>query len=313
LEAAVKYFFAGAFAGALFLLGMALFYAETGRLGFVAGPLGPQAQAGAALMAAAALFKIGAVPLHWWLPDVYESADPELAGFLSTSMKAAAVLMLVRLVQFAPGAFFARALPAIGATTAMVGAALSLRQRGLRRLLAYSSLSHAGFMIMAVGAWAALGRDRAAAAAILFYVAAYAVLGNGAYSFVKAAGAETRASMRGFASRRPALAAAFAVILFSLAGIPPTGGFFAKLLVFWQLLRADAPLTAGVAAVSALISLVVYLGLVRDLYFEPLPQESSTLVPSGAAALVCGATALAALALGAAPALLTGPVGVFWR
>lgn len=312
LEAAVKYFFAGALAGATFLLGLALYYAETRLLGPSTLPLGAQGQAGVALMAAAALFKLGAVPLHWWLPDVYEAAAPEVAGFLSTAMKAAAVLFLMRVAALAPAPAFAAALPWVGAVTALVGAFLALRQERLQRLLAYSSLAHAGLLILGVGAWQALGFDPAAASALLFYLGAYALMSNGAFAFLRASGAATRADLRGYASREPGMAAAFAVLLLALGGIPPTGGFLAKLLVLWQALRVPLPVPAALAAVAALVSLGYYLGLVRDMYLED---------PSGAAPtagglrerltlLVC---AIGALLLGAAPLLLQGLTGRVWR
>lgn len=312
LEAAVKYFFAGALAGALFLLGMALYYAETRSLGPTALTLGPQGQAGVALMAAAALFKIGAVPLHWWLPDVYGAAAPEVAGFLSTAMKSAAVLFLMRIVALAPDPAFAAALPWIGAATALAGAFLALRQENLQRLLAYSSLAHAGLLILGVGAWSALGRDAASASALLFYLTVYALLSNGAFIFIKASGARTRTELRGYAARRPELAAAFAAILFALGGIPPTGGFVAKLLIFWEAVRAGLGAPVVLAAVSALISLAYYLGLVRDMYFEEpsgaAPRAGSS--SSGLAVILC---ALGALALGAAPLLLKGLTAAVWR
>ncbi|MDE2490970.1 MAG: hypothetical protein KGM24_08980 [Elusimicrobia bacterium] len=310
LEAAVKYFFAGAFAGAMFLLGMSLYYAATGSLAAVAGPIGPEAQAGLALMGAAALFKAGSVPLHWWLPDVYEASSPEVAGFLSTSMKAAAVLFLMRIVALAPQAEFASALPALGALTTLVGAILALRQKRLQRLLAYSSLAHAGLLILGVGAWAALGRGPQATLALLFYVVAYAFMSNGVFLFLKASGLETREQLRGYAARRPWLAAAFAVLLLSLGGIPPTGGFLAKFLVLWQAVRASLWGPALVAALAALASLGYYLGLVRDAYFEE-PAGAAPAEGCKTAALVVGLCALGALLLGAAP-LLMGGLGV-WR
>lgn len=308
LEAAVKYFFAGALAGALFLLGLALYYSETRVLGATTLPLHAQGQAGLALMGAAALFKIGAVPLHWWLPDVYEAAAPEVAGFLSTSMKAAAVLFLMRVTSLAPNPAFAAVLPGVGAATALAGALLALRQERLQRLLAYSSLSHAGLLILGVGAWEALGRDATAASALLFYLAAYAFLSNGVFAFLKASGATTRHELRGYASREPVLAAAFGLLLFSLGGVPPTGGFLAKLLVFWQAVRAPLPVPAILGAISAVISLAYYLALVRDVYFEEATGAQPAAGPSRArlVVLICAA---GGLALGAAPLLLKGLAG----
>jgi NADH-quinone oxidoreductase subunit N len=314
LEAAVKYFFAGALAGALFLLGLALYYAQTGLLGPGAVSLGTMGRAGVSLMAAAALFKIGAVPLHWWLPDVYGSAAPEVSGFLSTSMKAAATLFLMRVIQIAPDPMFAAVLPWLGAVTALIGALLALRQQRLQRLLAYSSLSHAGLLILGVGAWAKLGGGGGAAASLLFYLGAYALMSNGAFLFLSATGLETRAQLRGFASRSAGPAAAFAAVLFSLGGVPPTGGFVAKLLIFWQALRADLAGPTALAAAASIVSLAYYLGLVRDMYFEA-PQGEPAPAPAGTGAprfvlLLC---ALGALALGFAPLVFPAVVGGLWK
>ncbi len=312
LEAAVKYFFAGALSGSLFLLGMTLYYAETRSLGPTSVALGLQGQAGVALMATAALFKIGAVPLHWWLPDVYEASAPEVAGFLSTAMKSAAVLFLMRVTALAPNPAFAAVLPGLGALTALTGSFLALRQERLQRLLAYSSLAHAGLLILGVGAWQALGRDAAAASALAFYLAVYALLSNGAFLFISASGVTTVRELRGYASRRPELAAAFAVLLFSLAGVPPNGGFVAKLLIFWQAVRASLAVPVVLAAVSALVSLAYYLGLVRTMYFEDAEGAAPAEGPSraGLAVIIC---ALGSLALGAAPLFLSGFVSGVWK
>ncbi|HAZ08507.1 MAG TPA: hypothetical protein DCZ01_08320 [Elusimicrobia bacterium] len=312
LEAAVKYFFAGALAGGLFLLGMALYYSQTHLLGPSPRPVGLLAQGGVTLMAAAALFKIGAAPLHWWLPDVYEAAVPEVTGFLSTAMKAAAVLFLMRVVQLVPSANFAPLLPWLGAASSLFAAVMALRQESLQRLLAYSSMAHAGLLVLGVGAWARMGQSPVAAAAILFYLGAYAFMSNGTFGFLAATGLRTRAQLKGYARRQPGLALAFAALLFCLGGVPPTGGFVAKLLVLWQAVAAELPGPAVLAALSALISLGYYLGLVRDLYFEEPVMESPA--PGGACArilvLVC---AFGALALGAAPLLLKDLAGGFWR
>ncbi|MDO8756742.1 MAG: proton-conducting transporter membrane subunit, partial [Elusimicrobiota bacterium] len=189
LEAAVKYFFAGGVAGALFMLGLALYYADTRGLTYSAA-LSPLGQAGAALMAVSALFKLGAFPLNWWLPDAYEAAAPEVAGFLSTAMKSAAVLFLMRLCAFAPEARFAAYLPLIGAVTALTGAIMALRQQRLQRLFAYSSVSNAGLLILGVGAWAADGRSADGVTALLFFLGVYAFMSNGAFAFIKYSGLE---------------------------------------------------------------------------------------------------------------------------
>ena len=312
-EAAVKYFFAGSTAGALFLLGMALYYAASRSL-TLAPASGPLADAGLALMGAAALFKVGAVPLHFWLPDAYEAAAPEVAGFLSTSMKAAGILLVMRLAALAPASSFARALPAFGALTMVAGALLALRQQKLQRLLAYSSISHAGFVLLGVGSWAAQGATSAGAVAVYFYLAAYVFMSNGVFVFLRVSGLSTRAELRGYAKREPRLAALFAILLLSLGGVPPTAGFLAKLLVLWDAVRAGLYGAALAGGLAALISLGYYLGLIRDAYFEDAAGE----LPEAAAAarhlpserLVLLACALPAAVLGLAPWLVSGLAGL---
>ncbi|MBI4678992.1 MAG: hypothetical protein HY748_15555 [Elusimicrobia bacterium] len=298
-EAAVKYFFAGALASCLFALGMALHYAASGSLALSSAP-GPMGQAGLALMGAAALFKLGAVPFHFWLPDVYESCAPALAGFLSTSVKSAAVFLLMRLASIGMGSAMAASLPWIGAVTALYGALLALRQERLQRLLAYSSVSHAGIIVLGVGAWAAQGCDRAAAAPIFFYGLVYLFMSNGAFFFVKASGLTKRGEVGGYARMCPVPAALFATLLLSLAGIPPSGGFLAKLFIFWEAVKAGLYLPVAGAALAALIGLGYYLGLIRDMYFdEPVWRRPSW--EPGAVRWVLWACATAAAALGVLP------------
>ncbi len=301
LEAAIKYFFAGGVAGALFILGLAMYYADTHSLA-ASTALSPLGQAGTVLMAAAALFKLGAFPLNWWLPDVYEAAAPEVSGFLSTAMKSAAVLFLMRLCELAPEAKFAAYLPAIGAATALTGAIMALRQERLQRLLAYSSISNAGLLIIGVGAWAAAGRSAEGVSAILFFLGAYAFMSNGTFAFLGHSGLETRTQLKGRGASRPAAAAAFTILLFSLGGIPPTGGFIAKLLLLWRAVDAGMFWPAVIGALSALISLSYYLGMTRDLWFEA-PQGPAPAPRSGASLVI--ACAVGILLLGAAPWLMS--------
>jgi NADH-quinone oxidoreductase subunit N len=310
LEAAIKYFFAGGVAGALFMLGLSMYYADTRGLA-ASTALSPLGQAGAALMAAAALFKLGAFPLNWWLPDVYEAAAPEVSGFLSTAMKSAAVLFLMRLCELAPEARFAAYLPAIGAVTALVGSVMAFRQERLQRLLAYSSISNAGLLILGVGAWAAAGRPAEGVSAILFFLGVYSFMSNGTFAFLKYSGCQTRASLKGRGAMAPAAAAAFTILLFSLGGIPPTGGFIAKLLVLWRAVDANLMWPAIAGALSALISLAYYLGMTRDLWFEKA-DESVSFIPGPGASLVI-ACAVGVLLLGAAPWLMSSLSGALTK
>lgn len=298
LEAGVKYFFAGGLAGSLYLLGMALHYADA-RSFVLAMSQGPMAAAGLILMACAALFKLGAVPLHFWLPDVYQACRPETAGFFSTSMKAAAALFLIRLCGVAPvSSVLFQALPWVGSATALFGAFLALRQQDLQRLLAYSSISHAGFLILGVatgGYWA-----------VLFYLLVYLFMSSGAFLWLKASGVGSRAALRGYARGRPWGAAGMAVLLICLAGLPPTGGFLAKLLVFWRAVQAGLYGPAALAGLASLVSAAYCLSLVQDLYADERPQAAAS-EPGWALAGLCAACAVL---LGLAPAAAPGFVGL---
>ena len=163
LEAAVKYFFAGGVAGALFMLGLAMYYADTRSLA-ASTALSPARPGRRRFDGGGGALQARRLPLNWWLPDVYEAAAPEVSGFLSTAMKSAAVLFLMRLCELAPQARFAAYLPAVGALTALTGSVMALRQERLQRLLAYSSVSNAGLLIIGVGAWAPPGAPPTACA-----------------------------------------------------------------------------------------------------------------------------------------------------
>lgn len=294
LEAAVKYFFAGAAAGALFILGMAVHFSVARDLELAAAP-GRLGEAALALMAAAALFKLGAAPLHFWLPDVYEASEPELAGFFSTGVKAAAVLLLARLAGISQGPVL-EVLPWAAALTVLTGAVVALRQTRLQRLLAYSSISHAGFMLLGVAAWAGQGQPASGAGAVFFYSVAYLFMSGGAFLWLRAAGISERAELKGLARSRPADAAVLTVLLLALAGIPPTAGFVAKFLVFWEAFKAGLYVPLLLAGLGALLSLGYYLGMVRDMYFEE-PSEAPAAAPDGRLGRRCLVSAFAVLAL----------------
>ena len=272
-EAAIKYFFAGSVSAAFFLLGLSCHYASTGGFGFV-GNSSALDQTAFSLMAVAALFKIGAVPWHFWLPDVYEASEPMLAGFLSTSVKAAGIFMLMRLGQFSH-ASFASILPAIGALTMLVAAFSALNQKKIQRLIAYSSLGHAGALVLGVGAWILLGANLKAAMPLFFYLFSYVFMSNGAFFFLEISGISDWEGLKGLGKTRPFLALSFAALVLSLAGIPPTAGFLAKFLIFWQAFKAGLYIPLIAASGATLVALVYYLRVVREMYFESGAENSA--------------------------------------
>lgn len=281
LEAALKYFFAGSVGSALFLFGASIFYSLTGTLSM--DPLGvnsPRLELALALMGAGALFKLGAAPLHFWLPDVYEASEPELVGFFSTGVKAAALLFLLRVLSLLPPSAggLSSWLPAISVVTMTLGNLLALRQTSLQRLLAYSSIAHVGYLLLGVWAWAA-GRPAEGPApvpAVVFvYAAAYLFMSSGAFAALRLGGLKDRRQLAGFASRRPALAAFLTLMLLSLASVPPTAGFLAKFLVFWEALKAGGAWLAAIAAANSIVGLGYYFGLIRDLYLSPAGEATA--------------------------------------
>ena len=197
------------------------------------------------------------------------------AGGPVTSIKSAALFLLMRLASLGPASALAACLPWVGAISALYGSLLALRQVRLQRLLAYSSVSHAGVLVLGVGAWAAQRCEPAAAAPLFFYGLVYLFMSNGAFLFLRHSGLSQRGDAAGYGKMRPIPAALFAVLLLSLAGIPPTGGFLAKLLIFWEAVKAGLYLPVAMAALASLVGLGYYLGLVRDMFFdEPVWRAS---------------------------------------
>jgi NADH-quinone oxidoreductase subunit N len=281
LEAATKYFFMGSTAASIFLLGLAAAFGSSGR--FELAPMGGGTAALAvALMGSAALFKVGAFPFHFWIPDVYEAARPELAGFLSTSMKAAGFLLLLRLVTIAaPGSALLALLPAAAAATMILGNVMAWRQDSVARLLGYSSIAHAGYLLLGVVAWNDLGREPAGVSSIYLYLLAYLAANFGAFAVVSLAGLEKLDDLKGLSKRAPAAAALMAVFILSLAGVPPTGLFLGKLLIFWDAVLAGRIWLLVVAVLASLAGLGVYVRLVRLMYLEAPTRADSLDFPHG--------------------------------
>ncbi|MFQ5878325.1 MAG: NADH-quinone oxidoreductase subunit N [Acidobacteriota bacterium] len=287
IEGALKYFLLGAFSTGFVLYGMALFYGVTGRIDLRGiaerlamigdGPVDPLILIGSALLLIGLGFKIAAVPFHFWAPDVYQGSMAPVAGFMAAGTKAAAFAALVRVLEVGLGDPAVRGrwmalLSAIAILTMVVGNLVALAQRNIKRMLAYSSVANAGYLLVAV---AAGGRTGQGTPIVLFYLAAYAFMTVGAFSVVALMaragegelGSEI-ASFAGLGKRRPALAAAMALFMLSLTGIPPTGGFMGKFYVFRGAVDAGM---YGLAVVGVLMSVVgafYYLRVVVQMYLR---------------------------------------------
>jgi proton-translocating NADH-quinone oxidoreductase chain N len=291
-EAGLKYFLFGAAASATMFYGFSLLYGLTGstNLYFIAGRVGDVPAAtlvlSLALMLAGFGFKISMVPFHQWAPDVYEGAPTPVAAFLSVGSKAAgfAVLLRVLVVVIAPaGLDWVPLVAVLSAVSMFLGNLLALPQRNIKRMLAYSSISHAGFLLIGV---AAFGGDFGSIA-LLIYLFAYLFTNLGAF-FVAALigvrlGSDDIPDYAGLSQRAPGLAFLMALFMLSLTGIPPTAGFFAKFYVFAAAIDATPSLLwlVGVGVVNSVISLFYYVSVIRAMYL--LPAADATPVDEPAA------------------------------
>jgi len=324
-EGGLKYFLLGSFASAILLFGIAWVYGLTGttNIAEVAASMGadlsPAMLVAIGFLVVGGTFKIAAVPFHYWTPDAYQGAPTPITGFLSVGPKLGAFALLIRI--------FAEALAPVRADwlavflvltvlTMTVGNIVALTQVNVKRMLAYSSIAHTGYIMAGLAAFAAT--DDAAVAAqgiesVLFYLLGYAVMNIAAFAVVGMLQRDTNrygglGSFAGLASRAPFLAAAMAVLMLSLTGIPPTVGFFAKLYVLLASVEAGLEWLAVIIVLNAALAAFYYLRVVvymymRDPETEPAPLDSS---PFGWVALAISVAAVVLLGLfpGAALELL---------
>ncbi len=312
-EASLKYLLLGAFASAFFLYGIALLYGATGstRLAAMAqalGQAGPAADpllwGGVALLAVGLGFKLALVPFHAWAPDVYQGAPTSVTAFMSVVSKAGAFAALVRLLLVVLGPvqpLVSAVLAILAVLTMTVGNILALVQEDVKRLLAYSSIAQAGYVVVAVVAGSQLG-----ATAVLFYLLGYVFTNLGAFAVITAwqkkgeSGVPT-GSLAGLGFRRPWMAAALSLCLLSLTGIPLTAGFVGKFYLFAAAVQAGWVWLAIVAVLNSVVSSFYYLHLVVVMYMrEPAGQvaEGRPGWPLGLALVLC---AVGILVLGLVP------------
>ncbi|MGC4115171.1 MAG: NADH-quinone oxidoreductase subunit N [Myxococcales bacterium] len=291
-ESAFKYFILGAFSSALFLYGTALVYGATGTTALssiAAGARGSHPELlgpAIALLVGGFAFKIAAVPFHMWAPDVYEGAPTPVTAFMAAGVKAAAFAALFRTLAFAfqhRPELWTPVVLVLAILTMVGGNLLALPQRNVKRMLAYSSIAHAGYLL--TGVMAATGRTRSESAeALLFYLLSYTVTAVGAFGVagaIEKKDGEPSATwdldrFSGLARRRPVMAACMAVFLVSLAGVPPTAGFMGKLLVFKAAVDSGQIALAVLGVVTSAIGAYYYLRVVVYMYFRPPDAEPLT-------------------------------------
>ncbi len=312
-EAAIKYFLLGSFGSAFFLYGAALVFGFSGTLGFagiadamaaVAGPNG-LIIAGIALIAVGMLFKVGAVPFQQWVPDVYQGAPTPLTGFMAAAVKLAGFGALLRLFYVAFGASKWDWRPAfwlIAILTMFVGVIFALTQTDVKRMLAYSSIAHAGFLLVGV-----IATNPAGLGGSLFYLFAYGVSTVGAFAVVtlvrNPAGEATGLSnWVGLGKRSPLVAGAFAFFLLAFAGIPLTSGFTGKFFVFTAGIAGGATPVVICAVVASAISAFFYARVIVLMFFtNPTHDDVSVVVPSWLTSVAIGVAAAITLLLGIVP------------
>ncbi|MCC6356895.1 MAG: NADH-quinone oxidoreductase subunit N [Verrucomicrobiae bacterium] len=289
LEAGVKYLVMGGLSAAFLVYGIALLYGSCGTLRFdemagrlpgaLAGDMGPVVRAGLLCVMVAVGFKVAAAPFQWWAPDVYQGAPVPITGFLAVASKAAGFAVLLRLLWGPFGGVRDTLAPMVAwlaAASILVGNLGALSQRNLKRLMGYSGIGHAGYLLMGVAAGSAAGVE-----AVVYYLAGYAVaalvvLGLLGGLVDRLGGAEMR-HLNGLAKREPGLAWLMLVGLASLAGLPPLAGFLGKWMVFAAAFQAGLAWLVIVAGVGVVASLYYYLAPVRNMFFESPPPDAPPL------------------------------------
>ena len=307
-ESGLKYFLIGAFASAILLYGMALIYGATGHTDFEGIRAGfdltnPLAMAGLALLLVGFAFKVASVPFHQWAPDVYEGAPTSVTAFMSVTVKTAAFVILLRFLMLAlpeTGDRVQAIFWMLAALSMIVGNVMAIIQTNVKRLLAYSSIAHAGYVLVAF-----VAGTPEAHSAILFYLLVYLFMNLGAFGVVVSLARSGRECERiedyaGLARTRPGVAAVMTLFMLALAGIPGTAGFMAKFFIFSSAIKADVIVLAILGVLTSVVSVYYYMRLPMAMYMREAPEEKLDEVSSNEL-LVLALCALVVLYLGLFP------------
>jgi NADH-quinone oxidoreductase subunit N len=284
VEGALKYFVLGAFSTGFFLYGIALVYGAAGSFDLAAirdavsvPPASPVLLAGVALLIVGFGFKVALVPFHMWSPDVYQGAPAPVTGFMATGVKTAGFAAFVRVFMSTFDGLADQWIPVLwvlAALTMVVGNVAAIRQDDIKRMLAYSSIAHAGYLLVALIAHSDLGT-----AAFLYYMAAYTLMTMGAFGIVIVLGEKgtentsIERDYAGIAWRHPLLAAAMALFMFSLTGIPPTAGFVGKFAILSAAVNAGHVPLAILLVLTSVVSAYYYLKVVVSMYMWSSERE----------------------------------------
>lgn len=309
-EAALKYFLMGSFSTGILLMGIALLYGATGTFHVSdfhftdAASFSPLALGGVLLLLIAMGFKVSAAPMHLWTPDVYDGAPTPFTAYMSTVLKAAAFFAFLRLFSGSFGNItnsWGLVLAIVTAATLLVGNITAVFQQSVKRMLAYSSIAQAGFMLFAILSMPAQGKP-----ALVMYAVAYSVATIGLFSVLMKLKDYTYDGFNGLAKRSPLLAFVASIFIFSLAGIPLTGGFMAKYFVLAGLLQQGAYMWLVIfALLMAAVSVYYYFRVIRAMYFKDGEAELYEPVAAMDKWLLVG-TAAIVIAIGVVPQLVMG-------
>jgi NADH-quinone oxidoreductase subunit N len=316
-ESALKYFLLGAFVTGFLLYGIALMYGASGTtdidalaLFAASGEATLLFWTGTVLFLGAIAFKIGAFPFHMWIPDVYEGAPTPVTAFMATGAKAAAFAVILGFFSGIDSGAIRVVIAALATLSMIAGNLLALSQDNVKRMLAYSSIAHAGYMLIGVAAGTETG-----AGGVLFYLVSYLFMNVGALGVVSLHEGPGESNLtyddyRGFGSSNPGPAMFLAVFLISLAGIPPMGGFMAKYFLFISAVEADMTWLAIVGVLSSLIGIYYYLRLVVCIYFRE-GGKGEPLRTTGAVLVTLAFAALATIQLGVYPSAVLALIEAF--
>ena len=310
LEAGVKYLIVGSFGSAVLLFGSALTYGATGELGFNAirdatGADDSLFVAGLAMIIAGLAFKASAAPFHMWTPDVYEGAPTPVTAFMSAATKAVALVVTLRILVTAfpeQAEIWSVTIAVLAVASLVIGNLAALAQTNIKRMLAYSSVSQAGFMLIAIAANNQLGGE-----ALLYYLIPYGAASIGAFAVVAARERElgrevTLITLEGWGWERPFHAAAMWVFMLGFAGFPLTGGMIGKFYVFSAAYEAGWWWLIVIGVIATAVSVYYYLGVVRAMYMRPASARADLIVAGGSPPIDHGLS----IAIGASVAVTVG-------
>ena len=313
-ESAIKYFVLGSMASGTLLYGMSIVYGVTGSLELASIASAVQAGFGdnigllfgIAFLIVGIGFKLGAVPFHMWIPDVYEGSPTCVTVFIGTASKLAAFALAMRLLPEALAgsqADWSQMLVVLSVLSIAIGNIVALAQANLKRMLAYSTISHVGYVLLGILAGTSQGYQAA-----MFYMVSYVIVASGSFGMIlllarQGFEADKLTDFKGLNARSPWFAGMMAILMFSLAGLPPFVGFWAKLGVIQAVLNVNLTWLAVVAVLFSVVGAYYYLRIVKLMYFDE-PADSTVLGGSVLMRTVLSANALLVFALGVAPAAL---------